>query len=129
MMTNRLTNSVYSEFRSNMHSPIIALGSMSGTSLDGLDLALVKFTPPSKKINRWRFSIISSNFISYSGTRWEDDLLKLIKPMLMSWIKYLETILNGSVLKPVNLLVHYHMTCQRYFAVMDIPLSIVQKMG
>lgn len=76
MMTNRLTNSVYSEFRSNMHSPIIALGSMSGTSLDGLDLALVKFTPPSKKINRWRFSIISSNFISYSGTRWEDDLLK-----------------------------------------------------
>lgn len=76
MMTNRLANSVYSEFRSNMHSPIIALGSMSGTSLDGLDLALVKFTPPSKKINRWRFSIISSNFISYSGTRWEDDLLK-----------------------------------------------------
>ena len=75
-MTNRLANSVYSEFRSNMHSPIIALGSMSGTSLDGLDLALVKFTPPSKKINRWRFSIISSNFISYSGTRWEDDLLK-----------------------------------------------------
>jgi anhydro-N-acetylmuramic acid kinase len=62
-----------------MHSPIIALGSMSGTSLDGLDLALVKFTPPSKKINRWRFSIISSNFISYSGTRWEDDLLKAYK--------------------------------------------------
>ncbi|MDG1709696.1 MAG: anhydro-N-acetylmuramic acid kinase [Schleiferiaceae bacterium] len=62
-----------------MHGPIIALGSMSGTSLDGLDLALVKFTPPSKKINRWRFSIISSNFISYSGTRWEDDLLKAYK--------------------------------------------------
>jgi len=79
MMTNRLKNSVYSEFRSNMHSPIVALGSMSGTSLDGLDLALVKFTPPSKKINRWRFSIISSNFISYSGTRWEDDLLKAYK--------------------------------------------------
>lgn len=76
MMTNTLTKSAYSEFRSNMHSPIIALGSMSGTSLDGLDLALVKFTPPSKKINKWRFSIISSNFISYSGTRWEDDLLK-----------------------------------------------------
>ena len=75
-MTKRPTNRAHSGFSSNMNSPIIALGSMSGTSLDGLDLALVKFTPPSRKINKWRFSIISSNFISYSGTRWEDDLLK-----------------------------------------------------
>lgn len=75
-MTNTLNNSVYSDFKSNIHSPIIALGSMSGTSLDGLDLALVKFNPPSDKVNKWRFSIISSSFISYSGTRWEKDLLK-----------------------------------------------------
>ncbi len=45
------------------------LGLMSGTSLDGLDLALVEFTAG----KRWQFHLIASSTQSYTKT-WEDKL-------------------------------------------------------
>lgn len=47
----------------------IAVGVMSGTSLDGLDLALVKFSFDS----RWKFELLDSRFILYT-TCWSGKL-------------------------------------------------------
>ena len=43
------------KFKKSPNEAITALGCMSGTSLDGLDLALVTFTPPSNKNSFWKF--------------------------------------------------------------------------
>ncbi|MFN8256722.1 MAG: anhydro-N-acetylmuramic acid kinase [Bacteroidales bacterium] len=49
---------------------ITALGIMSGTSLDGLDLALCKFV---KESNKWNFSIISAITYEYKES-WKEKL-------------------------------------------------------
>ncbi|CAI8388922.1 MAG: Anhydro-N-acetylmuramic acid kinase [Owenweeksia sp. TMED14] len=67
---------VHPKFKSDKNKPIIALGSMSGTSLDGLDLCLVSFTPPITIKSKWRFSILASSCIPYKNTRWASDLPK-----------------------------------------------------
>src|SRR5690606_29543316 len=46
------------------------VGTMSGTSLDGLDLAAVEFR---HKDNRWEFSIVAAETIRYSQ-EWENKL-------------------------------------------------------
>ena len=63
------------KFNKSPNEAITALGCMSGTSLDGLDLALVTFTPPSNKNSFWKFHVQSTEFISYSKTGWEEKLL------------------------------------------------------
>ena len=63
------------KFNKSPNEAITALGCMSGTSLDGLDLALVTFTPPSNKNSLWKFHVQSTEFISYSKTGWEEKLL------------------------------------------------------
>ena len=49
------------------------LGCMSGTSLDGIDLAYVKFT----KNNHWKFQILASKTIPYDK-KWKNKLNKAI---------------------------------------------------
>jgi anhydro-N-acetylmuramic acid kinase len=48
----------------------LVVGAMSGTSLDGLDLAAVKFRRPE---NRWNFSIVAAETVKYS-VEWEEKL-------------------------------------------------------
>lgn len=48
------------------------IGTMSGTSLDGLDLAAVEFT---RIQDKWAFSILAAETYTYSG-EWEDKLKK-----------------------------------------------------
>ena len=48
----------------------IAIGLMSGTSLDGLDICLAEFE---KTENRWRFRIVEAQTIPYSE-KWESNL-------------------------------------------------------
>lgn len=55
------------------NGPFRMLGMMSGTSLDGLDLALVEFRKP-RKGSGWNFTILKAETMSYSGTRWQQDL-------------------------------------------------------
>ena len=45
---------------------------MSGTSLDGLDLVWVRFTPRSHQ--NWDLEWGPGRTVSYAGTRWEEDL-------------------------------------------------------
>ena len=49
--------------------PFYVAGAMSGTSLDGLDLALVSFTPATSG-TRWRYSVVKHTCIAYEGTPW-----------------------------------------------------------
>ena len=49
---------------------ITSLGIMSGTSLDGVDLALCQF---SEINNKWQYEILESNTIRYS-TEWKQKL-------------------------------------------------------
>lgn len=48
----------------------LAVGAMSGTSLDGLDLAVVEFR---RTENRWNFSIVAAKTVKYSND-WEEKL-------------------------------------------------------
>ena len=66
------------KFNKSPNEAITALGCMSGTSLDGLDLALVTFTPPSNKNSLWKFHVQSTEFISYSKTGWEEKLCSVL---------------------------------------------------
>jgi anhydro-N-acetylmuramic acid kinase len=50
-------------------SEYIVVGLMSGTSLDGLDLILVRFS----KTNSWQFEILKAKTVSYSE-RWQSKL-------------------------------------------------------
>ena len=88
-----------SKFNKNSNQAITALGCMSGTSLDGLDLALATFTPPSNENSFWKFSVHSTEFITYSGTIWEEKLLSaynllddnqidMISKKYAQWISY-----------------------------------------
>lgn len=52
----------------------LAVGIMSGTSLDGLDLVLVRFTFK----NKWNFGILKSTTIGYNNV-WVDKLSKAYK--------------------------------------------------
>ena len=49
---------------------MLALGLMSGTSLDGIDLALCRFH---KKDTRWSFEIIAADTVSYDA-EWTEKL-------------------------------------------------------
>ena len=51
---------------------IIAIGVMSGTSLDGMDLAAVEFQ---EKNNMWNFSLIMAETLQYTK-KWRDNLKK-----------------------------------------------------
>lgn len=53
--------------------PFYVAGAMSGTSLDGLDLALVSFTPATSG-TRWRYSVVKHTCIAYEGTPWAAEL-------------------------------------------------------
>ncbi len=48
----------------------LVVGAMSGTSLDGLDLAAVEFR---RSENRWNFSIVAAETVKYSA-EWEEKL-------------------------------------------------------
>jgi anhydro-N-acetylmuramic acid kinase len=48
----------------------LVVGTMSGTSLDGLDLAAVEFL---RSKNRWNFSIVEAETVKYSN-EWEEKL-------------------------------------------------------
>jgi anhydro-N-acetylmuramic acid kinase len=48
----------------------LVVGAMSGTSLDGLDLAAVEFR---RSENRWNFSIVAAETVKYSN-EWEEKL-------------------------------------------------------
>lgn len=49
----------------------IAAGLMSGTSLDGLDMALCRFF---LSANEWQMEIIKTETLSYAGTEWKERL-------------------------------------------------------
>jgi anhydro-N-acetylmuramic acid kinase len=53
------------------HEDYLAAGVMSGTSGDGLDLALCRFSVSS---GRWKFKIIKASTVSYRGTGWDRRL-------------------------------------------------------
>ena len=57
----------------NGQGPFRLLGMMSGTSLDGLDIALVEFRRL-RKGSGWDFTILKAETIPYGGTRWQQDL-------------------------------------------------------
>ena len=48
----------------------LVAGTMSGTSLDGLDIAVVEFK---RSENRWNFAIIAAETVNYSA-EWEEKL-------------------------------------------------------
>ena len=64
-------NPYASQFLGN--GPFRIGGAMSGTSLDGLDLVVVELTAQANK-DRWRYRILSSQFISYQGLEWAQRL-------------------------------------------------------
>ncbi len=51
-----------------------AIGLMSGTSLDGLDICFARF----EKQDEWTFKILKAETLSYSKN-WEDTLLRELK--------------------------------------------------
>jgi anhydro-N-acetylmuramic acid kinase len=53
--------------------PFTVVGTMSGTSLDGLDLAQVVFWKEAST-GPWQKRIESTHFISYAGTPWAEEL-------------------------------------------------------
>ncbi len=48
----------------------VAAGVMSGTSVDGLDIALCRF----ERIDQWDFKVLKTLTLSYSGTGWPERL-------------------------------------------------------
>ena len=50
----------------------LAIGTMSGTSLDGLDLALVRFSVSAAE--KWSFELVKGHTVSYDSLPWRDTL-------------------------------------------------------
>lgn len=59
------------KMKSDRVTSYTAIGVMSGTSLDGLDLALCRFY---KENSSWSYEITGTRALSYSGTHWPERL-------------------------------------------------------
>lgn len=77
------------------------VGVMSGTSLDGIDLAHIKFT----KQTNWSFSILSAETVPYSS-EWKENLKLAIelndtglKKLNLNYTKYLAVTISNFLLK------------------------------
>lgn len=92
-----------------------AIGVMSGTSLDGVDLAYVEFNQTN---NKWEFKLKAHESISYS-TEWRNRLAKLMKADALSFVKanidygkytgtLIKEFINKHDLKPNIIGVHGH---------------------
>ena len=64
---------VSSDMRFSGLGPFTLVGTMSGTSLDGLDLAKVRFWKDGPE-GLWKKEVMDARFIPYEGTRWAKDL-------------------------------------------------------
>jgi anhydro-N-acetylmuramic acid kinase len=94
----------------------LAAGVMSGTSCDGLDMALCRFSVSS---GRWEFQIIKASTVSYRGTGWDRrlegamglgglDLMELHRDFGRFTAEMLNNFLKDSPEKPDIIASHGH---------------------